>query len=421
MQEDTFPAAEKILSDIDNVLRKDLNLVSFEIIPALDNENKSPVFHAENSLGLASWSVKPLYCYAYNRLLDLRRNKHRREDPSVVSRWLMGALLLNPDISTFWNMRRELIKSGRLDPTDELRFVAIVLYYKAKCFEAFAYRRWLLQYMLVEQKQPPTDVETLLRNEIHVASMSADRYANNCHAWSHREHVVGNFEALVPAAYMSLLKEEWTSSEKWCTKHISDYSGLAYRQFLLKSLLLSENSVTASDNIVGRREILYEFVKPSIRESTEVSILRDGSSNEALDLLHGFDTGNRSDIDYDRCLINLSYLTEECMFNDDLTRSYPDHEALWYQRRFLAHTIVVLTASYEKYSSYKIELFDPRLKIRQDKIVNETGNRSSVSRLEVAFQDRSKEIIKIAKSCGHHQSTMAEKFQKFLTTINVQL
>ncbi|XP_076181906.1 protein prenyltransferase alpha subunit repeat-containing protein tempura isoform X2 [Ptiloglossa arizonensis] len=108
MQDDIFPAAEKILSDIENVVKKNPSLKSFEIIPAEDNENKSPVFHQEDCLGLASWCVQPLYCYAYRRLFELRQNKHRREEPSTIARWLLGALLLNPDVTTFWNMRREL-------------------------------------------------------------------------------------------------------------------------------------------------------------------------------------------------------------------------------------------------------------------------------------------------------------------------
>ena len=224
------------------------------------------MFHDENSLGLASWCVQPLFCYAYNCLIDLRRNKHRREDPATVSRWLLGALLLNPDISTFWNMKRELIKGGRLDPMQELRFSKIVLYYKAKCFEAFAYRRWLVKFILMESKQPSVNMDALLKNELKVANMAADRYANNCHAWNHREHAIGLLETLIPVGLNPLLQKEWEESSNWCNRHVSDSSGFAYRQFLLKKLLLfyrrnAKESNLSTEKVSRCREIVFKFAK----------------------------------------------------------------------------------------------------------------------------------------------------------------
>lgn len=56
---------------------------------------------------------------------------------------LTSALLLNPEVSTFWNMRRELVIDGYLKPYDELKFSAVVLTFKPKCAEIFNYRRWI--------------------------------------------------------------------------------------------------------------------------------------------------------------------------------------------------------------------------------------------------------------------------------------
>ena len=134
MQQEVFSAAEKIVFDIENIFKKDSNLCSFEILPIDNNENKSPVFHGENSLGLASWCIKPLYSYVYNQLFTLRQNKYHREDPTTISRWLLVALLLNPDVVTFWNMKKELVKNGRVDPMEELRFISVILQNKAKGF-----------------------------------------------------------------------------------------------------------------------------------------------------------------------------------------------------------------------------------------------------------------------------------------------
>ncbi|XP_033229941.1 protein prenyltransferase alpha subunit repeat-containing protein 1 [Belonocnema kinseyi] len=427
MQEDVFPAAEKILSDIENVLKKDPNLVSFEIIPAEDNKNKSPVFHDENSLGLASWSVQPLFSYAYNRLLDLRQNKHRREDSGTVSKWLLGVLLLNPDISTFWNMKRELVKSGRLDPMQELGFASIVLYYKSKCFEAFAYRRWLVKFILMESTHS-VNVDSILRNEFKVAAMAADRYANNCHAWSHREYALGLFETLAPEDLNPLLQTEWEESSNWCNRHVSDYSGFAYRQFLLKKLLLyrrnREEGAPSPERVAKSRELVFKFAKAGTRGCNDVFLLFDGSSDQVLDLMHDSENEKRVS-DYEQCLINLSYWAEECMLNEDLIISFPGHEALWCHRRFLAYSLLALQTSYKKYSYYKSENFDPCQGIRPRIEINRsrTVDSASVSKglLELAFRNHNHDVIALAKKSGNHQHSLAEKFIKYLKFIDLEL
>lgn len=206
-----------------------------------------------------------MFCYVYNRLLDLRESKHRREDPGTVSKWLIGALLLNPDISTFWNMRRELVKNRRLDPMQELRFSSIVLYYKSKCFEAFVYRRWLIKFMLMNSSQYSVNVDSLLRNEIKVATMTANRYCSNNHAWSHRQHAVGLFEALSPDNFYTFLRTEWENTNNWCSRNVSDYSGFAYRQFLLKKLLFiyprNEESIISPEKVATSQTIVLKFAK----------------------------------------------------------------------------------------------------------------------------------------------------------------
>ncbi|XP_012266220.2 protein prenyltransferase alpha subunit repeat-containing protein 1 [Athalia rosae] len=415
MQEDFFPAAEKILSDIENVLKKNPNLIGFEIIPTLDNENKSPVLHVENSLGLASWSVKPLYRYAYNRLLELRQNRNKREDPSTISRWLLGALLLNPDVTTFWNMRRELVKNGRLESTGELHFVAIVLYYKAKCFEAFAYRRWLLQFMLIGDSHT-SNVETILEREMTIATISADRYANNYHAWNHREYIVTTFQNSSPENYVEFLKSEWLSSGEWCSLHISDYSGFAYRQFLIKKLLqINRNPEQPTRPETTCREILTNFL------NLDIPSLMNAPSHEVLNYLHS--TSGilpRHDVNYSAILAGLSYWVEECLFNEELLNLYPGHEAFWYHRRFLSHLLIVLTISYERYSVYKIELIDQKIPRLCSKDVIETRgvnfrSKYSPSHLETAYSRRNSDIIDKARKIGGHQNVMGERFAKFLS------
>ncbi|XP_063982386.1 protein prenyltransferase alpha subunit repeat-containing protein 1-B isoform X2 [Diachasmimorpha longicaudata] len=392
---------------------------SFEIIPSPDSENRSPVYHDANSLGLASWCVQPLYTYAYTRLMELRLNKLRREDPSTVSRWLMGALLLNPDVSTFWNMRRELTKNGRLDPLEELRFTRAVLHHKAKCFEAFSYRRWLVQFTLIEQQHPNVDVESLLRTEMTVSGISADRYANNYHAWSHREHMISTYEALCPSSLGSLLVSEWEISGKWCSCHVSDHSGLSYRQFLLKRLLLLERQSTESrlavvpEELARHRDVILDYVKGA--KDPKEMLLNDGGSAEVLDVLHGCGRGRRSGVDYNRVLMGLSYWVEDCKLNEELIEAFPGHEALWYHRRFLAFALRRICLGYLKNSCYMADCFESRdsISLKGD----ESDDRKCL--LEVAFEERNVEIVQRArKQC---QGNVAEKFMKFLVVSGLRL
>lgn len=413
---------------------------SFEIIPVQDNENKSPVYHEEHSLGLASWCVQPLYCYAYGRLIDLRRSDHRREDPATVSRWLMGALLLNPDVSTFWNMRRELVRNGRLDALSELRFSTIVLFYKAKCFEAFAYRRWLVNYLLVGDKTPRSDAETLLGNEIKVAGISADRYANNYHAWSHREYVVASHEKNLPESYEKLLKAEWNDSGKWCSRHVSDHSGLAYRQFLLKRLLFQRNTersdlAVAKEELAERREFVKRLVvsclasDERLRETTS----RDVDSWEFLDILHNTKTERRADVDYDRTLVALSYWAEDCKNNENNIVSYPGHEALWYHRRFLAYALVVLCDSYRRHNCYRVENLTQHWPRPQsvagspsteesvdDRAADE--HRGPAGPLLLAFTKDNDRIVELSRSLrSQPQTSLGEKFVKYMSDYSADL
>ncbi|XP_014215582.1 protein prenyltransferase alpha subunit repeat-containing protein 1 [Copidosoma floridanum] len=400
MQEDVFPAAEKILSEIENVLKKDPNLESFGIFPAEDNENKSPVLHEENALGLASWCVKPLYCHVYNRLLNLRQSYHR-EEPALVIRWLLGALLLNPDVTTFWNMRREFVKNGRLNPQEELRFLSIVLYDKAKCFEIFSYRRWLLKLMLMDGKDLTSDAETLLRNEFQVTSMAAERYKNNSHAWSHRQQVLLMLESLCASRFYSILENEWEESTRWCNSHISDYSGFSYRQFLLRKLLVQKQHpkqpIPPAEILTRRREIINNFC---VKNKNNNYILHDATCEQVLNVLHKVNPKECPGVKYEQTLINLSYWTEDCMFNEELINMFPGHEALWNHRHYLVYSFIALQNSYKNFYSYKPECFEPprNLELFRNNSTVELVEKFSQSPLTTAFWARNKELNDTHKS-----------------------
>ena len=126
--------------------------------------------------------------------------------------------------------------------------------------------------------------------------------------------------------------------------------------------------------------------------------------------------------DYEQTLINLSYWAEECTLNEDLINSFPGHEALWCHRRFLAYSLLALITSYKKYSSYKSENFDPCQGIRPRIEKSKTAGDAKMSKglLEVAFHNHNQDVIALAKKSGNHQLSLAEKFVKYLTYIDLE-
>ncbi|RZF34510.1 hypothetical protein LSTR_LSTR011752 [Laodelphax striatellus] len=251
MQEESiFPAAERIISDINAAFKKDPKLKDVDIVAVTLNENKSPVIVESHCLGLESWCVKHVYCHAYSRVMEARQQKRRKEDPERIGNLLTVALIINPDVSTMWNMRRELVMTSHLDPNSELHFTSVVLSRKPKSGDIFSYRRWLIKNVLMNDS--PTN-SSYLSDELHISTLAAERYSNNYHAWNHRMWCLGELLATLDAdSSADLLASEWSMSRSWIATHVSDYSGFQYRQQVLSKILdiCIERFQTESDKVL---------------------------------------------------------------------------------------------------------------------------------------------------------------------------
>uniref|UniRef100_A0A182Y3Z0 Uncharacterized protein n=1 Tax=Anopheles stephensi TaxID=30069 RepID=A0A182Y3Z0_ANOST len=260
-EEDTA-FSEKIINEIDAVFMRDPDLAGFEIIPMPLNQNKSPVIHVEHNLGLQSWSVECVYAYTHRLILKYRNEwlssttipfglgsvawnvSDKGKLSSVgggggggggglapgsntsngcnvpIIKYLNCAILINPDVATFWNLRRQLFAKNRLDIAKEFHFSTLVLSKKPKSNEAFAYRRWLYLF------QSSDAIDWAF--EISLCEKCADKSNTNYHAWCHRQWV------LMKAP--NLLKYEVYRTEKFIRKHIHDYSCYNHRQFVLTKM-----------------------------------------------------------------------------------------------------------------------------------------------------------------------------------------
>lgn len=217
--------------------------MSFEIIPRSSNQNKSPVIHLEHNLGLEHWCVKYVYEFAHKAILASRRCKKQYCNTRDLIKYLNVALLINPDVATFWNQRRMLVEKNQLNLRKEFQFSAIVLSVKPKSNEAFAYRRWLYLFqskcsfkgffylcLNFEFKELflPGEESNDWTIELALCERCADKKTSSYHAWSHRQWVLDKAP--------HLLKFEMYKTEKYIRKHVSDYSCYHHRQHVLHTL-----------------------------------------------------------------------------------------------------------------------------------------------------------------------------------------
>lgn len=53
--------------------------------------------------------------------------------------------MLNPNVKTYWNVRKELVLQGYLDLYSELHYIEVILSSKPKVQDLFNHRKWLLK------------------------------------------------------------------------------------------------------------------------------------------------------------------------------------------------------------------------------------------------------------------------------------
>ncbi|KAK4883669.1 hypothetical protein RN001_006988 [Aquatica leii] len=232
---------EKISNDIKSIISNDPDIKNFCVLPVNENKNKSPVLYVEHNLALESWCVKYLYAYLYMQLFKLKDLLHKHRLPNQneddVDKYLITALLIHPGISTFWNMRRELIGNNIIDLGIELKITELVLSNKTKSNEAFAYRKWILnRHFKTIHKSNTSSIRQLLHHELVLTETTAQKSPNNYHAWNHRiwllESIFGKYYTPDMPEYLDLALEQIDFITKWISIHVSENAGFHYKQYL---------------------------------------------------------------------------------------------------------------------------------------------------------------------------------------------
>ncbi|XP_018574719.1 protein prenyltransferase alpha subunit repeat-containing protein 1-B isoform X2 [Anoplophora glabripennis] len=264
----------------------------------------------------------------------LSKRKMSTSKMESLNTLLIGAILINPDVGTFWNMRRILVELDVLSVDRELHFSKIVLTHKSKSNEAFSYRRWLLKRILTKISENDLHAPlSLLQNELMVVHMASEKSPNNYHSWSHRIWCMENIAACSPSIG-DIVYSELNYSQEWINTHVSEHSGYHYRQYLLKL-------VRSHRKIVLVFESFYNFV------IKQLDLINDGEFSNLLVYLLGkqHKTGlleeTNSYINYVSLL-----LYDLFILVNKLNKLFPEHESLFYHRRFLVYHLLKLAYDY---------------------------------------------------------------------------
>ncbi|RLV98908.1 hypothetical protein DV515_00010282 [Chloebia gouldiae] len=295
--EEVAVLVQRVVKDIRNAFQRNPHIDEIGLIPCPEARyNRSPIVLVENKLGVESWILEE------GELIDIT----------------CTLLLLNPDFTTAWNVRKELILSGTLNPLKDLHLGKLALTKFPKSPETWIHRRWVLQQLIQENSLPslatkgnlgaaPVErIHRLVQEEMNVCSEAAGRYPSNYNAWSHRIWVLQHLAKLA----VKVLLDELSSTKYWVSMHVSDHSGFHYRQFLLSSLIrraMTDKNIQVQNQVVDEQN-------PSLQKDEESAGTEAACAEEqSVDLPH--------------------HLDEEMELCSELIDNYPGHETLWCHRR----------------------------------------------------------------------------------------
>ncbi|XP_055488462.1 protein prenyltransferase alpha subunit repeat-containing protein 1 [Leucoraja erinacea] len=308
---------QRVVKDIANAFRRNPNIDEIGLIPCLEARyNRSPVVLVENKLGLESWCVKLLLPFVHSKLV-LYRQRKLWLDRDALTDLTCTLLLLNPDFTTAWNVRKELVQLGALDPLKDLHLGKLALTKFPKSPETWIHRRWVFQKIIQEICRPNSrnnsgivsteQMHRIIQDEMAVCSAAAGRYPSNYNAWSHRIWILQH----VAKCNLKILLDELSSTKYWVSTHVSDHSGFHYRQFLLKSVA-GNTKGTVITHAGG-------LAKTSAHNNFHADLAAHGKGEGA----------SMEEYTADVPLM----IEEEMELCSDLIESYPGHEALWCHRR----------------------------------------------------------------------------------------
>lgn len=209
----------RILSDLDNILRKNADIESFDVIEGPEcTDNRSPIYIVENNLAIELWCVPLVYPSSCTQLQSIPQKA------AVASNFL---LLVNPEFQSAWNVRKKLYLQHVLSFQEEMLLTQLALSRKPKNADALLHRKWVLMQeintLTTERRQ------SLLHSELSLCDTLSGKYFSNYNAWDYRRYLMHHYVEAAPL----IIENELQRSKEFIQAHVSDYSGISYRQYIL--------------------------------------------------------------------------------------------------------------------------------------------------------------------------------------------
>uniref|UniRef100_A0A665UQD5 Protein prenyltransferase alpha subunit repeat containing 1 n=1 Tax=Echeneis naucrates TaxID=173247 RepID=A0A665UQD5_ECHNA len=389
-EEEVDVLVQRVVKDITNAFKRNPNIDEIGVIPCPEARyNRSPIVLVENKLGVESWCVKFLLPYVHNKLLLYRQRKHWLDREALVD-ITSTLLLLNPDFTTAWNVRKELLQCGVLNPERDLYLGQLALTKFPKSPETWIHRRWVLKQFLGQvsavscsRKQKQGEVEQvdgeliqqlsdhlarMLHQEMKVCSDAACRYPSNYNAWSHRIWVLQH----MAKGNAKVIHNELSSMKLWVSMHVSDHSGFHYRQFLLKELITELSQTAACLSICLPQH--WPSTSPHRHSHTQANGELYGAEEDEED-----EEAEETEETQRSSSTILQLFHQEIELCSDLIQSFPGHETLWSHRRQVFYLWHHLKKDHQHHcsnggsQSVRISKSDPPEGSRQDMTRHEHG------------------------------------------------
>lgn len=229
-----------------------------------------------------------------------------------------------------------------------------------------------------------------------------------------------------------LFIKEYGFSERWASKHISDFSCFHYRQFCIKNILTIDKSKwrnfesTIDNNYRKSLVCALSSNFPQDAISASEDSMLSYSEEQLINLILGHankicschPTNNAS------LCQQIEVLFYELVLNNELLRFYKHHETLWYHRRFVVHELVWLMNDHFGFVRQNGALVKKICRIcnvdtkKQAKIVRYDCNRVYSSILFNVLINHEKRFVDERRIDGDNYSDRHEKYIKFVEGLN---
>lgn len=274
-----------------------------------------------------------------------------------------------------------------------------------------------------------------MTEELNICDLASDKSPNNYHSWNHRMWVVQKFRTVEKQFDINKLYiKEYEFSERWTSKHVSDFSCFHYRQFCIRNIFTIDNeSWKKFENVVDSnlRKSFVRVLAMNIPKDTTIQASEENlvaySEGNLVSLLLGYSVKN-CNCAIENILVcrKLEVLFRELVLNNELLRFYKYHETLWYHRRFIVHEIIALMYSHfglvrddgalVKIACKKCQVDDLRQK--QAKIGRYESSSVYSTVLFNVLLTHEKVFLSERKADGDNYADRHEKYLKFVEGLN---